>query len=388
MFSYHSTTKKFRLSDVLLTLFILLGFAIRLYKLGDQSLWYDETVSAFLAGQSPLELITHTARDIHPPGYYLLLHYWANVAGNSEFALAFFSLFFGVLIIPLTYSVARYLVSSNVALWATLLVVISPFNIWYSQEVRMYTLGAALGLVATFCVISAYSAPLSMARRYWIGYAVASVIGLYTLYYFAFLLIVLNLFLLVYMLRPKLKLEILKSWLLANILLLVAYLPWIPIAWRQATNPPVPPWRSAPAFASVILESWSALSLGQSVEPGVVWPILVLVLILFALGLYYLNSYAYQPIKVNQLLLVYTYGPLLIIYLLSFITPLYHMRYIFTYSPAFYILLGAGLAWLVTRTHFWIALVAISVLVIASIFSHLPTPFQSSLSSRRFSGGG
>src|SRR6185436_17648934 len=84
----------FELSKILLLLVIMLGFALRLYRLGADSLWYDETVSAFLATQSIPDLIAHTARDIHPPAYYLLLHLWSLVAGQTEFALAFFSLIF------------------------------------------------------------------------------------------------------------------------------------------------------------------------------------------------------------------------------------------------------------------------------------------------------
>lgn len=68
-------------------------------------------------------------------------------------------------------------------------------------------------------------------------------------------------------------------------------------------------------------------------------------------------------------LLAYTFGPLLLIYLLSFFTPLYHVRYLFTYSPAFYIIVGAGLAWLGLRTRRWLALVAASLLVAACGFS-------------------
>ncbi|MCB0226450.1 MAG: hypothetical protein KDI02_22345, partial [Anaerolineae bacterium] len=81
-------TTNFRAIRVTLLLLLTGGFALRLYRLGEQSLWYDETVSAFLAGQSIPALIAHTARDIHPPGYYLLLHGWATLAGNSEFSLA------------------------------------------------------------------------------------------------------------------------------------------------------------------------------------------------------------------------------------------------------------------------------------------------------------
>ena len=161
---------------MLLVFILLSGFALRLYKLGESSLWYDETVSAFLARQSVLELIGHTARDIHPPAYYLLLHFWTMLVSDSEFALAYFSLIFGVLLIALTYRLARFLTRANIAIWAALLVAFSPFNVWYSQEVRMYTLGAALGVAATYCALKALKQAQPIFRFQskftlsWLGY--------------------------------------------------------------------------------------------------------------------------------------------------------------------------------------------------------------------------
>ncbi|MCB0257875.1 MAG: glycosyltransferase family 39 protein, partial [Anaerolineae bacterium] len=203
--------------------------------------------SAFLAGQSIPALIAHTARDIHPPGYYLLLHGWATLAGNSEFSLAFFSTTFGLLIIPLTYALARCLTNRPVALWSALLVAVSPFNIWYSQEVRMYTLGTALGLVATYALVKGIA---TNRLQPWLGYVIAATVGLYTLYYFAFLLITINSFIL---LRQLITRRSIKSWLIANTYVLLAYALWLPTAWRQATNPPVPPWRSMPQLGQTIL---------------------------------------------------------------------------------------------------------------------------------------
>jgi 4-amino-4-deoxy-L-arabinose transferase-like glycosyltransferase len=357
---------------LLLLVIILAGFALRLYRLGADSLWYDETVSAFLAAESTTELIAHTARDIHPPGYYLLLHFWTLAAGSSEFALAFFSLGFGLLLIPLTYQLALLLANQRAAIWAALLVTVSPYQLWYSQEVRMYTLGAALGICAVYCGLRALSHPdkPDSIRLFWAIYVAAAVVGLYTLYYFAFLLLVLNGFFLLYALRPAFRPRALRSLVLANGLALLAYLPWLPTAWRQATESPVPPWRTLASFSPwpILLESWSALSLGQSAEPTAVWPILCLTLVLFILGLLYLNYLpTFQPSTL--FLLLYTFSPLLLIYLLSFFTPLYHVRSLFTYSPAFYIILGAGLTWLNLRTWRWLTLTAASLLVAACSFS-------------------
>ena len=226
MSEHKITTQK---SGLLLILITLFGFALRVYRLGAQSLWYDETVSAFLAAQPVPELIAHTARDIHPPGYYFLLHYWTLAAGNTEFALAYFSLIFGVLLIPLIYLLARYVAGKHIAIWAAALTAFSTYNIWYSQEVRMYTLGAALGLIAAYCALKAQSKHATASRWCWIGYIVAAAAGLYVLYYFAFLLIALNILFLVYALYPKIETAKIKALLIANGLVFVAYLRQQPI---------------------------------------------------------------------------------------------------------------------------------------------------------------
>ena len=82
---------------------ILLGFALRLHRLGAESLWYDETVSVHLARKPIAAMIAHTSGDIHPPGYYLLLHLWQQVttptlAHGLEFLYAWPSLVAGVLV--------------------------------------------------------------------------------------------------------------------------------------------------------------------------------------------------------------------------------------------------------------------------------------------------
>jgi hypothetical protein len=302
--------------------------------LGYGSLWYDEAVSAFLAQKSLPALTAHTAGDIHPPLYYYLLHFWIRLAGDSEFALAFLSLLFGLVLVPLAFYVGQRWYDRRVGLLAAGLVALSPFNLWYSQEVRMYTLGALLGLLSLIFLLRLMEAPAGKGN--WLGYIIVSALGLYSLYYFAFLLLAFNLVALIWWLCKR-KGRTLLRWFLAQGAVLLLYLPWLPIAFRQASQPPVPPWRSFTGLGQVVLESWTALSFGQSIGPGVVWPALFLTLALFLLGLS-------QKPKVGAILAAHLLLPVLVIYLISLFQPLYHVRYVFTYSPPFYILLAAGLA--------------------------------------------
>jgi hypothetical protein len=444
----------------------LAAFALRLIHLGRDSLWYDETVSVYLAGQPAAELIAHTARDIHPPLYYLLLRGWLLLAGyptgqadpagpGLEFMAAFLSLFVGVLLVPLTWQLARRLgLRQPVPLLAALLIALSPFGVWYSQEVRMYTLGAALGVVVLLTTLPFLRRESSTAglRRAALLYALAAAAGMVTLYYFAFLLVSLNLLVIVGLarrLRPtaesaestedridsptaesaestenridgptaesaestenridSLTAESTKDrinslttestrasncaspqaspvtcfalWLAAQAGALLLFLPWLPIAWRQATNPPVPPWRAAPQLLEAIVESWTALAFGQSANPTRFWPLLLLSLALVATGIIasrraHTDSHQ-SPFTIHQstVLLVAGFGPLLLILLASLATPLYHVRYLFTYSPPFSILLATGLAALWSWRHpigRWLAGLALTLLILGSALS-------------------
>jgi hypothetical protein len=350
---------------------LLLATALRLYRLGAGSLWYDETVSVHLASKSMPALLAHTAGDIHPPGYYLLLHGWTHLAGSGDFAVAFPSLFFGLLLVALAYRIAARVFGPVAGLLAALLVALSPYNLWYSQEVRMYTLGAALGMGLLDALLSGLGIGCTPRRRAgrrwnrsWLAvYAALGALGLWNLYYFAFLLVTANLMVGLWWLgcwrKGRASWAWMGRWALAQGAVLLLYAPWIPVAWRQATQPPVPPWRGFSTAGEVAVEVWSALSLGQSVEPHRVWPVLILTAILFALGLFSVRLARRNNTGVDHaglwvvhrepgpwLLAGYTFVPVLLIYVASFATPLYHVRYAFTYSTPFYVLLGAGLAWL------------------------------------------
>lgn len=362
-------------------LILLGGFVLRLYRLGANSLWYDETVSLFLAQSDLADLIRHTAGDIHPPLYYLLLHFWGRLAGWSEFTAAFLSLWFGVLLIALVYRVSRewfaslrssLLPGEPIALLAAFLVAASPYNIWYSQEVRMYTLGATLGLLSVYFLRQALQQPKPFTPDFF-AYAVVTVLGFYTLYYFVFLVVFEWVWVVFRVLRRMTKDEgrrtndeqwtnLLLTFLLSQLAVVLLYLPWLPVAFRQATDPPVPPWREFIGLPRVLLETFSALGFGQAVDYKVFGLIGLLLFVPVGAMLWrerrlQFSSPRAQPGTANTrqatgdtspfFLLGYFLVPLVAIYLFSLWKPLYHVRYLFTYSPAFYILVAYSLVRLV-----------------------------------------
>ena len=62
-----------------------------------------------------------------------------------------------------------------------------------------------------------------------------------------------------------------------------------------------------------------------------------------------------------------TFGPLALILLISTLTPLYHVRYLFTYSTPFYIVAAAGLVWLWDQRRLAAAVIAGCWLIAAAV---------------------
>ncbi len=65
---------RFPASHILLLAILLLATGLRFYRLDAQSFWNDEGNAARAAERSIPLILEAAAGDIHPPGYYLLLH--------------------------------------------------------------------------------------------------------------------------------------------------------------------------------------------------------------------------------------------------------------------------------------------------------------------------
>ncbi len=110
---------------------LLGGFALRLYKLGAESLWYDEAVSVWLAQKPLAAMVLHTAGDIHPPGYYALLHLWQlaafpTPAHGLEFLYAWVSVAAGMAVLALLWVVGRRLLGAKAALAGVAVAAVHP----------------------------------------------------------------------------------------------------------------------------------------------------------------------------------------------------------------------------------------------------------------------
>ena len=133
---------------------VLFAFALRLYRLDAQSIWWDEAISIHLATSSLAEIVANRAGNLHPPLYFFLLRGWVTLTGTSPFSVRFFSAWFSTLLIPGIYAFGRRWLGRRAGLIAAILAALSPLYLAYAQEARAYAL---LPLV--------YLALLDLARR-------------------------------------------------------------------------------------------------------------------------------------------------------------------------------------------------------------------------------
>jgi len=335
----------------------LLGAGLRLYRLENSAVWWDEGASVYPARLPFLSLLNVTATNVHPPAYYLLLKYWRLFGGDSEFALRLLSVFFGVLLLPLAYRFVRRLAGEPAALLSVALLCVSRVLIWQSQEIRFYSLTPLLALISLALAVGLWRGG---DWRTFAGYVAATALGLLTLYLFAGVPLAVNLAFFAALPwlpgRWRQKAGLLLKWLAAQVLVLACVAPWI--LYFLPRRPP----RSTPAAPLNVLDTarlyLDTLFVGDPNNIGRFWPFILAGLLLLIAGLWLalrnrrLRLPAHWPALLA--LIIGSVTSLSLVWLLNLPSPLHltftpEPRYFVTELPWGLMLLGIGLAALLRR---------------------------------------
>jgi hypothetical protein len=167
-----------------------LGGALRLWRIGAKSLWYDEAVIYWISTSDVRHLVSANAHQNSAPPLYVLLVRLVGGLGRDEGTLRLVSLIAGVLAIPAIYLLVREYTGARAALVASLVVAISPVYVEYSQELREYSLAFLLSAL----MLLAYSKFRATASwRNAVFVAGSFCVGVLTQYGLALLVLSLNL---------------------------------------------------------------------------------------------------------------------------------------------------------------------------------------------------
>ncbi|RPI87630.1 MAG: phospholipid carrier-dependent glycosyltransferase, partial [Chloroflexi bacterium] len=149
-FGFTSILDKYQFSKYqyfALALVLLLGAAIRFYNLGEWSFWYDEIFTLRdIEGLKPPALL------LERPSL-LLSAISVSLFGVSEWSARFVPALIGVLSIPTLYFLVRTLFNPTIAILSVLLLAVSPWHLYWSQNARFYT---ALLLFYTLALFAFY----------------------------------------------------------------------------------------------------------------------------------------------------------------------------------------------------------------------------------------
>ncbi|HUO73989.1 MAG TPA: glycosyltransferase family 39 protein [Solirubrobacteraceae bacterium] len=210
--------------------------------------WMDEALSVGISSHSLTSIPGVLRHDGSPPLYYLLLHVWMSIAGNSETDTHWLSLVFGLATVPVGTWIAWSLFGRRAGLIAAVLFAMNPFLTAYSQETRMYTLMALLGLLATGAFIHGF---IYRRRRWLILFAICQALMLYTHAWGIFFGVGAALALIPVWSVSDDRRGLIKDAVLSFGAAAVLFLPWLPTLLYQASHTGSP-WDTAPNFGAPV----------------------------------------------------------------------------------------------------------------------------------------
>ncbi|AKG21870.1 glycosyltransferase family 39 protein [Calothrix sp. 336/3] len=373
---------------------LLLAFLLRWHNLDLKPLWLDEIITAlFASGQNYENIPRETVLPIqeipnlftwqrgvscpqiaanlaqystHPPLFFCLLYGWLGWWQSLTWVIQLRSLsvLFGVAGVFVIYFVNRLAFSRGSGLMAALLMAVSPFAVYLSQEARHYTLPMLLISLSLWGLIQIQT-DIFQAHRHrlgiWIVWSTINAISLYV-HYFCLLAVIAEITTILLCLwwhRKQLE-NLYHSYFYlfaSSLITCLSFLPWLFIMWQHSYRAETQ-WIGAPNLLSPFyntLLGWVLMVIAFPVENQhlavTICSTVVVLLTVVAMGIRGKMGYVklwQQPVK--QIFLVTLSSCICCVLLQLFALSYFRgkditsiLRYNFIYYPYFCALLGACL---------------------------------------------
>lgn len=350
----------------LVLVILALALVLRLPNLNG-SFWLDEAAQA-LESVRPLSQQLDIAADFQPPLIHLITHFAMYIDKSEWWLRTIAALIPGLVTIWATYKIGERLLSKKAGLIASFFLASSSFHIFYSQELRPYSLPAMWATLSWLVLIRITSNKRQKLSKLlflpysktFLLYSVLTLLGLYSSYLYPFLLLS-QVFYVLLMHRKSLT-----SYLIHLAYSILFFLPWVPKLLEQLTvgqlvRSQLPGWEkvvSASQLKSLFLVIgkfiYGVLDLDLSLT--FIFTTLMLLIFLslimketFAKGLLaYLSRISGGKIKKKSnfrpllTLSIWFLVPLLSAWLISFWIPVLRPKRVLFLLPSFYLLLASS----------------------------------------------
>lgn len=298
-----------------------------------QSLWRDEVFSIFVA-ERPIGMFIGKL-TFEPPFYYILLHFWMKLFGNSEIAtrsLSFLGFILGTVVV--IFWAEKHFKRHWLSWFLPLFFFFNPMLLYYAFEVRTYG----------WYIFFACSSMVSYLTKKWGWFTIANVLGFYTHAYMVIVPFVETIHYLVT--HPKLfsKPTLARLWKdpmvksLAIIALCIS--PWL-LLIGQAAAKLKQSWYF-PVDIHLIRSVLGNLFIGYEGTPWYLWK-LTEYLSLILLAFFLIALLKHDRRNVNLLFFFMIFIPLSVVIGISFIKPLYVNRYVIPVTIAELFLLASAI---------------------------------------------
>lgn len=318
-------------------LVVLVGLALRLWRVGAKSLWFDEVASIAVASHPWSGIVAALRTANYPPLFAYLLKLWM-LGGASDAWLRAGPTLLGAALVALTWLWGRRLFGTPTALVATLCSALSTYEIYYSQYLRMYILLAVLALLSLLLLTRAAE---SNHWRWWLLWSLSLTACLYTFNYGLFVLLGEGVWLALLAARQPWLRRPAALWCGLACLL---FLPWLPmLAYQYSHNAgartwiPRPDWGTLPRtftqfcfFAIGAQETWGSRLAYFARD---------LMVVLLTLGLVLRG----ETRERSLLALTLGCGVLIPVAASLVVRPFFDARYAVFAAPPFYLLIARGL---------------------------------------------
>lgn len=320
-------------------LFCLIALAVATrIPLLNESFWLDEAAQMLESARTFSEQL-NIAKDFQPPLFHYLIFFALRVHASEWFVRLVGALIPGILTVLVTYLFTKKLWNSRTALLTTALVATSSFHVYYSQELRPYSLAAFWGILSSYLLLRICTENGKKIVLQ-ISFVLVTIAGLYTMYLYPFVLFAqLVSVSLVYTKKIRTALVLSATGLLA-------FAPWLPsfltqLQVGQQLRIDLPGWGGVvgtPFFKSLPLTLGKFLYGVLNIEFSLLYliPVVLLLVSLFIQRSSIHRSLKDEKTKYALLLLTITLGTA---WLVSGIIPVLQPKRVLILLPIFYGLL-------------------------------------------------
>ena len=120
-------------------LITLLAAALRVHGIDTDGYWKNELFSlTWIRNSTRFLAVEGLLTETNPPFYYLLLKAWTGIFGTAEAGARSLTVLISIATVPLTFALGRALGGNRVGIIAAFLLAITPVQIYFAQEARVY----------------------------------------------------------------------------------------------------------------------------------------------------------------------------------------------------------------------------------------------------------